>query len=90
MWGLLLFGVIGLMMSRFGIPAPPFILGFILEGSLELNLRRGLEYSNGNWLDVFTHPISAMFLLLTLGSLTMTIYKNYKASKKALAQVKGV
>ena len=86
MWGLLLFGFIGLMMQRFNIPAPPFILGFILEGSLELNLRRGLEYSNGNWLDVFTHPISATFLVLTLISLIMTIINNHKVAKKALAQ----
>ena len=60
MWGLLLFGFIGLMMHRFKIPAPPFILGFILEGALELNLRRGLEYSNGNgW--TFLHDRSAQF-----------------------------
>jgi putative tricarboxylic transport membrane protein len=52
MWGLLLFGVIGLLMKYFKIPVPPFILGFILEGSLETNLRRGLEYSNGNYFDL--------------------------------------
>jgi putative tricarboxylic transport membrane protein len=82
MWGLLLFGVIGLLMKYFKIPVPPFILGFILEGSLETNLRRGLEYSNGNYFDVFTRPISALFLILTVLSLGMTFVKQYLASKK--------
>lgn len=82
MWGLLLFGVIGLLMSRFKIPVPPFILGFILEGALETNLRRGLDYSNGNFWEVFTRPISAMFLLLTVVSFATTILKQYRASRR--------
>ena len=83
MWGLLLFGVIGLLMSRFKIPVPPFILGFILEGALETNLRRGLEYSNGNFWEVFTRPISSMFLILTVLSLATTLYKQYRSAKRA-------
>ena len=82
MWGLLLFGVIGVAMKHFKIPVPPFILGFILEGSLETNLRRGLQYSNGNYIEVFTRPISAMFLILTVLSLGMTFYKQYSSAKK--------
>jgi putative tricarboxylic transport membrane protein len=87
MWGLIFFGVIGLMLHSFKIPAPPFILGFILEGAIELNLRRGLEYSNGNGWDVFTRPISAMFLILTIISLVMTLINNHKTAKKELEQV---
>ena len=81
MWGLILFGVIGLAMSKAGIPAPPFILGFILESAFETNLRRGLEYSNGNFLEVFTRPISATFLVLAIVSLAATLYKQYKPKK---------
>jgi putative tricarboxylic transport membrane protein len=87
MWGLLLFGIIGLAMKYFKIPVPPFILGFILESSLETNLRRGLEYSNGNYLDVFTRPISAIFLILTVISLGITFVKQYLASKKELGEM---
>ena len=83
MWGLILFGILGLAMSKFKIPVPPFILGFILEGALETNLRRGLEYSNGNVMDVFTRPISAVFLILTVLSLGSTIIKQIRHSAKA-------
>ncbi|MGE0075130.1 MAG: tripartite tricarboxylate transporter permease [Sphaerochaetaceae bacterium] len=83
MWGLILFGILGLAMSKFKVPVPPFILGFILEGALETNLRRGLEYSNGNVMDVFTRPISAVFLILTVLSLGSTIIKQIRHSAKA-------
>jgi putative tricarboxylic transport membrane protein len=86
MWGLILFGILGLAMSKFKIPVPPFILGFILEGALETNLRRGLEYSNGNVMDVFTRPISAVFLILTVLSLGSTIIKQIRHSAKAAAK----
>ena len=81
MWGLVLFGVIGLAMSKAGIPAPPFILGFILESEFETNLRRGLEYANGNFFEVFSRPISAAFLVLAVLSLVVTLYKQYKPRK---------
>ncbi|MDT4763174.1 tripartite tricarboxylate transporter permease [Sphaerochaeta sp. PS] len=82
MWSLLLFGLIGLAMAKAGIPGPPFILGFILEGAFETNLRRGLEYSNGNFLEVFTRPISAIFLTLTILSLVLTLMRQYQSNKR--------
>lgn len=82
MWGLILFGFVGLMMSKFKIPAPPFILGFILEGALELNLRRGLEYSNGNGWEVLSRPISGTFIVLTVLSIVATLYNNHRVNKK--------
>lgn len=81
MWGLILFGIIGLAMAKAGVPAPPFILGFILESAFETNLRRGLEYANGNFFEVFTRPISAIFLILAFVSLAFTLYKQYKPKK---------
>lgn len=68
-WSLLIFGVVGLGLQKFGVPLPPFILGFILEGAFETNLRRGLEYADGNFFAVFTHPIAAGFIVLTILSM---------------------
>jgi putative tricarboxylic transport membrane protein len=63
-WGLVLFGVIGLLMQKFGIPVPPLILGFILGEPFETNLRRGLQYSNGNIFDLVHHPIAIFFFVM--------------------------
>ncbi|MFA7118042.1 MAG: tripartite tricarboxylate transporter permease [Sphaerochaetaceae bacterium] len=77
-WGLLVFGIMGLAMHKFGIPIPPFILGFILENSFETNLRRGLEYANGDMTEIFTHPITMVFLVLAIVFLVLPIIKSRK------------
>jgi putative tricarboxylic transport membrane protein len=60
-WGLVIFGVLGLLMQKFGMPIPPLILGFILGEPFETNLRRGLQYSSGNVSDILNHPIALFF-----------------------------
>ena len=68
-------------MQSLDIPLPPFILGFILEGAFETNLRRGLQYSNGNFLDVFSRPIASAFLILAVLSLAYSLYKNHRGAR---------
>jgi putative tricarboxylic transport membrane protein len=63
-WGLVIFGVLGLLMQKFGMPIPPLILGFILGEPFETNLRRGLQYSNGNLADLLNHPIALFFFVM--------------------------
>jgi len=81
-WALLLFGIIGLAMSKFSIPIPPFILGFILETDFEKNLRRGLEYANDDPKEIFTHPIAIAFIALAIVFLVYSIIKMRKSAKK--------
>lgn len=60
---LLAFAALGLVMDRTRLPVGPFILAFILGPMLELNLRRGITYTDdGVWL-FFTRPVSALLLL---------------------------
>lgn len=62
----LVFGVIGFGMMRFGFPAAPLLLGFVLGPLIEENFRRALVLSRGR-MDVFIdRPVSATFLGLTL------------------------
>jgi putative tricarboxylic transport membrane protein len=82
-WSLLFFGIVGLLMQKFGIPLPPFILGFILESSFETNLRRGLEYSNGNFFELFTRPIAVFFLVLLAAYFIMIAVRWRMRGKKS-------
>jgi len=81
-WTILIFGVIGYALEKFGFSLPPIILGFILEPIIEVNLMRGLMSSKGSFLPFITRPISAAFLLVALTTVLLTIRKNIKASKK--------
>ncbi|GHU29760.1 C4-dicarboxylate ABC transporter permease [Betaproteobacteria bacterium] len=82
-WGLVFFGVIGLLMQKFGVPIPPLILGFILGEPFETNLRRGLQYSNGDILDILNHPIALMFFALLVAFFGLTALQKKLREKKA-------
>jgi putative tricarboxylic transport membrane protein len=75
---MIIFGIIGYVLAKAKIPLPPIILGFILGPILETNLRRGLMLSSGSFFPFLTKPISAVFLLLALLSVGLTIAKEIR------------
>lgn len=85
-WSLVGFGLVGLVMQKYRIPVLPFILGFILGEAFETNLRRGLEYSNGNIFEIFTRPIAVLFLVIAVLSTIFSIYSNVKRYKNRFAK----
>ena len=83
-WAVLLFGILGFFFQKMGIPLPPFILGFIIGPLAEINLRRGLMFSKGDFTPFFTSPIAAFFLAATVFSIGFTIYTQVKKSRSTL------
>ncbi|MCH3918851.1 MAG: tripartite tricarboxylate transporter permease [Spirochaetia bacterium] len=80
---LLLFGVLGFAMRSLDVPLPPFILGFILENAFETNLRRGLQYANGNFFEIFQRPIAVGLLAFSIIFLVVTLVRGNKKKAKA-------
>lgn len=68
---LLGFAALGLAMDKFRLPIGPFILAFILGQMLELNLRRGMTYTDEGIWPFFTRPISGLLLLGAFLSIVM-------------------
>ena len=60
-----LFGALGFLWMKFGCPAAPMLLGFVLGPMLEENLRRALLLSRGDPSVFFRRPISLAFLIAT-------------------------
>lgn len=81
--GLMIFlGIIGVILSMGGFPMSTLILAYILSPLIELNLLRGIEYSdNGLWPFV-TRPLSAFLLLVAVYSVLRPIISRKKKSKK--------
>ena len=73
-WTILGFGVLGYAFVKAGIPAAPFIIGFILGPMAETNFRRGLMLSSGEFTGFLTNPISGTFLGLAALSILWQIY----------------
>ncbi|MBO4317212.1 MAG: tripartite tricarboxylate transporter permease [Mailhella sp.] len=58
------FAVLGFTMMKLGLPVAPMLISFVLQPSIESNLRQALLVSHGDVSIFFTKPISAAFLLL--------------------------
>ena len=79
------FGVVGLILRRVGIPAGPIVLGFLLGPLAEANLRRALVI--GTPVEMLTRPISLVLLLLAAASLFWPIVKRSIDRRKAAKEV---
>ena len=60
---MLIFAVIGILMSYGGLPTAPLILSFILGPTLESNMLKAFQYT-GNAATFFTRPISCVLMLI--------------------------
>ncbi|MFQ3788575.1 tripartite tricarboxylate transporter permease [Halomonas sp. A29] len=72
------FGVLGYFLSKYDFGTAPVILGLILGGIAESNLRRGLQVFGGDWTPFVMRPISAAFLIGALLFLGYALWQNVK------------
>jgi putative tricarboxylic transport membrane protein len=68
-WIMLLFGIIGYFMKKFGFPAAPVVLALILTPLMENALQQSLQMSHQDISIFFTRPISLALLILAMLSL---------------------
>jgi putative tricarboxylic transport membrane protein len=70
---LLVIGVLGFFMRRYGYPVAPLVVGMILGPMGEAQLRRALQLSQGDLTTLVTHPFAAtayaLLALLIVGGL---------------------
>jgi putative tricarboxylic transport membrane protein len=71
---MLCFGVLAYILINLNFPLVPLLLGLILGPTAESNLQRAMTISDGSITIFFTHPISLIFLLLSIFGVGMTLY----------------
>lgn len=81
-WSIFMFALVGYGLSRFDFPPAPVVLGFVLGPIIELNFRRGMMSSYGNFAAFFTRPIAGTVLVLTILILVWQVLSNIRKSKK--------
>jgi putative tricarboxylic transport membrane protein len=64
-------GLLGFFLRRSGFPIAPIILGSILGPLLEMQFRRAMSFSQGDWTVFVTRPVSASILGLALLALIL-------------------
>lgn len=86
-WVVLITGLIGFGMRRYGFNILAMVLGLVLGFMVEANLRRSLLISLGNPWVFFTRPISAILLAFAIFTLLWPILRQAREERRARAVV---
>src|SRR5690348_7072413 len=75
-WIMLIMGVVGYGLRKFGLDPAPLVLGLVISPTLEMSLRQSLIMSNGDWTIFLQRPIAMVLLgiciaLLALAALSL-------------------
>ncbi|MCB1334662.1 MAG: tripartite tricarboxylate transporter permease [Roseivivax sp.] len=75
---MILFGIMGWLFRKMDIPTVPIILGILLGGSMEDNLRRAMTLSGGDPLYLFSSPIAVvLWVMAILGFVAPIFLRRY-------------
>jgi putative tricarboxylic transport membrane protein len=69
------FGLVGYLMRKMDFPLAPVILGLVLGGLMEKNLRRALALSGGGWEVLFSSPLAVAIWILAGVSLLLPAFR---------------
>lgn len=81
-------GILGYILRKLDFPLSPLLLGFILGGLMEQNLRRALSISNGELGILWSSPITLGTWALVVLMLGLPLYRAWrKRSRRAQAEL---
>ena len=75
MWIAVGFGLLGYAMRRVGVSPLPFLIAFILGGTLEETARQAFSATGGDPYFLFTHSIAAVFIALSVAVVVFNLRK---------------
>lgn len=88
---LLVMGVLGVLMRRFGLPIVPIIIGVILGPLAEQQLRRAMQLSDGDPSALVSSPLSiGLYVLLGLAVVVPLVWRYIAARKGRGGEAVGV
>ena len=68
-WIVLISGIIGFFMRRYGFSVVPLAIGLILGEMLEQRLGQSMVMLDEKWWLMFTRPLALLFFCLTIAAL---------------------
>jgi putative tricarboxylic transport membrane protein len=79
----IVFGVIGYLMKKFGFEPGPLVLAFVLGSVMEIAVRQSLLIFGGNPAGFFTRPISGTVLAVLIAVLVLPLVRYVVRTKKS-------
>ncbi|MEN8832450.1 MAG: tripartite tricarboxylate transporter permease [Pacificibacter sp.] len=80
------FGALGYLLRKMDISLVPLVLGLLLGGDMERNLRRAMSISDGDWSILVQSWISIALYALTIAFLGLSAWLAIKANKREKAR----
>jgi putative tricarboxylic transport membrane protein len=80
---MVLFGLAGYAMRKFGLEPAPLAMAFVLSPLLEMSFRQSLSASGGSFAVFITHPIAAVCIGLSVALLLYQIAASHRGSRRA-------
>jgi putative tricarboxylic transport membrane protein len=78
-------GLLGFFFRRFGVPITPLILGLILGPNLELQFRRALQISAGDYSTLWATPLSKILYIVLILALSAPLLSRLMKKVRAKA-----
>lgn len=76
------FGLLGYLLRKLDVSLVPLVLGLLLGGDMERNLRRAMSISDGDWSILIASPISITLYILTAGFLILSVWLAVRDHKR--------
>jgi putative tricarboxylic transport membrane protein len=84
---MLIMGIIGYGLRKFGFDPAPLVLGLVIAPTLEMSLRQSLIMSNGNWAIFLQRPISLVLLVVCAALLALAALSLIRSRKDWRSQL---
>lgn len=84
-WVALALGALGYLMRLADLPAPQLLLGFVLGPLMEEHFRRAVLMSYGDLSFLYTRPISATILAITLILLMASVWTELRRRRRSVS-----
>jgi putative tricarboxylic transport membrane protein len=84
---LAVFGLVGYVMRKVGIPAAPLVLAFVLGPLAERAVRQSLVISQNDWSIFLTRPVALGFLVLALLLCVSALVGRGRAARRDVLEV---
>ena len=75
---LTILGLLGWIFRKLDIPLVPVVMGSVLGNLMEVNLRRAMTISNGNWMDLFSSNVCIVLWLIIFFAFILPMFFNLK------------
>lgn len=79
------FGVMGWILRKLEVPLVPIILGILLGNEMEVNLRRALTISDGDWLVLVGSPLAVGLWVIAIAGFVMPMFMGRRVKKRMQA-----